>query len=249
MSSARPLKCKPLSYLDVARCFADLEPDLKTASRNVAQSTALLLQGFDSIAMQLHSVDLQAIMPPVKPQWMLLRREYLELTSLLRTNALTCSARIKMFCTVILPLSVRRSSSQSSRSHHEKVHVLRSYMTISAEQAALTFQLIEKAVNFNSAASNFHTEIARATSQRASSGQRELQDLAQKMLVLQKTVKNLYAGNSKLSWPDATYLAFTAFRLIVSGGQQSSKAKLSRYHLVRDNFIALGKLTSGSDTR
>jgi hypothetical protein len=60
---------------------------------------------------------------------------------------------------------------------------------ISAEQAALTFQLVEKAMHLNSGTSNFHTEIARATSQRASSGQRELQDLAQKIFLLQKNVE------------------------------------------------------------
>lgn len=60
---------------------------------------------------------------------------------------------------------------------------------ISAEQAALTFQLVEKMVNLNSLSSNFHTEIARAASQRAQSGQRELQDLAQKILLLQTNVQ------------------------------------------------------------
>jgi glutamine synthetase type III len=60
---------------------------------------------------------------------------------------------------------------------------------ISAEQAALTFQLAEKAIHLNSVMCNFHTEIARATSQRATTGQRELQDLAQKILLLQKNVQ------------------------------------------------------------
>lgn len=43
----------------------------------------------------------------------------------------------------------------------------------------------------------------------------------------------MWQQSSKLSCPDATYVAFTAFRLIGSAGRQSSKAKLSRYHLVR----------------
>ncbi|KAK7042361.1 tryptophan synthase beta subunit-like PLP-dependent enzyme [Favolaschia claudopus] len=227
------MKRKPLSYIDIVRCFNELDDDFKDASRNLALSTVQLLQGYDSISMQLHSVDLQAAMPPVKPQWKLIRKDYMELVCLLRMNAVTCSARIKMFCNVILPLSVRSSNSQSSRSHQEKQHVLQSFITISAEQAALTFQLAEKAVHLNSVASNFHTEIARATSQRASSGQRELQDLAQKISVLQTDVQNF-----KLSHPDATYLAFTAFRLIVSSGQQSSKMKLSRYPLTLDNDLS-----------
>ncbi|KAJ7130132.1 hypothetical protein C8R44DRAFT_61510 [Mycena epipterygia] len=238
MSSSHSLKRKPLSYMDVLRIFNELETDLKDACKNLAQSTVQLTQGFDSIAMQLHSVDLQAMMPPVKPQWKLIRRDYKELVLQIRTNASTISARIKMFCTVILPLSIRPSAGQSSRSHHEKLHVLQSYMTISAEQAALTFQLVEKAVNLNSVSSNFHTEIARATSQRASSGQRELQDLSQKISALQTNVKNLYSGSSKLSCPDATYVAFTAFRLIGSAGRQSSKAKLSRYHLTLSNDLS-----------
>ncbi|KAK7019892.1 tryptophan synthase beta subunit-like PLP-dependent enzyme [Favolaschia claudopus] len=233
MSSTHRMKRKPLSYIDIVRCFNELDADFKDASRNLALSTVQLLQGYDSISMQLHSVDLQAAMPPVKPQWKLIRKDYMELVCLLRMNAVTCSARIKMFCNVILPLSVRSSTSQSSRSHQEKQHVLQSFITISAEQAALTFQLAEKAVHLNSVASNFHTEIARASSQRASSGQRELQDLAQKISVLQTDVQNF-----KLSRPDATYLAFTAFRLIVSSGQQSSKMKLSRYPLTLDNDLS-----------
>ncbi|KAJ6588461.1 hypothetical protein B0H19DRAFT_207242 [Mycena capillaripes] len=231
-------KRKPLSYMDVIRCFNDLEPDLKDACQNLAQSTVQLMQGFDSIAVQLHSVDLQALMPPVKPQWKLIRREYLELIKSARTNAATCSARIKMFCNVILPLSVRPSASQSSRSHREKHHVLQSFMTISAEQAALTYQLVEKAIHLNSVMCNFHTEIARATSQRASSGQRELQDLAQKILLLQTNVQSLYSGSFKLSCPDTPYIAFTAFRLIASSGRQSSKAKLSRYPVTLDNHLS-----------
>ncbi|KAJ7624980.1 hypothetical protein DFH06DRAFT_745053 [Mycena polygramma] len=224
--------------MDVICCFNELENDLKDACQNLAQSTVQLLQGFDSIAVQLHSVDLQASMPPAKPQWKLIRREYLDLVRSARTNAGTCSARIKMFCSVILPLSVRPSTGQSSRSQREKHHVLQSFMTISAEQAALTFKLVEKAVNLNSMLCNFHTEISRATSQRASSGQRELQDLSQKISLLQKNVQNLYSGSFKLSSPDVTYVAFTAFRLITCSGRQSSKTRLSRYPLTLDNDLS-----------
>ncbi|KAJ7481627.1 hypothetical protein FB451DRAFT_1129986 [Mycena latifolia] len=229
MSSTHPLKRKPLSYMDVVRIFNELDADLKDASKDLAQSTVRLLQDFDSIATQLHSVDIQALMPPVKPQWKLLRRDYTELIWQVRTNATTISARIKMFCAVILPLSTRPS--ESSRSHREKLHVLQSYMTISAEQAALTFGTVEKAVNLNSVSSNLHTEIARATSQRASSSQRELQGLSHKISTLQMNVQNIYSASSKLSCPDVTHVAFTAFRVIASTGRQSSKAKLPRYHL------------------
>jgi len=231
MSSARSLKHTPLSYADVVLLFNELEKDLKDACKSLAQSTVQLMQAFNTIATQLHSVDLQAIMPPVKPQWKIIRRDYMDLVFQIRTNAATISARTKMFCAVILPLSTRPSVGQSSRSHREKLHVLQSYMAISAEQAALTFQLVEKMVNLNSLSSNFHTEIARAASQRAQSGQRELQDLAQKILLLQTNVQNLFSGSSKLSCPDVSYVAFTAFRVIGAAGRQSSKGKLSRYHL------------------
>ncbi|KAJ7164980.1 hypothetical protein C8R46DRAFT_301577 [Mycena filopes] len=237
MSSQKPTR-RPLSYLDVVRSLIDLEPDLKDAFKNLAQSTVRLKQGFDSIATQLHSVDIQAMMPPLKPQWNLTRREYLELVGLLRTNASTCSARIKMFCGVILPLAVRPSAGQSSRSHREKRHVLESFMTISSEQAALTFQLVQKTIGLNTTTSNFHTEIARVTSQRASSGQRELQDLAQKISTLQSNVQNLYSASFKLACPDVIYVAFTTFRLVATAGRQSSKTKLSRYPLTLDNDLS-----------
>ncbi|KAJ7747980.1 hypothetical protein DFH07DRAFT_1062673 [Mycena maculata] len=231
MSSSRSLKHKPLSYVDVVRIFSELEADLQDSCKSLAQSTVQLMQAFNSISAQLHSVDLQAMMPPVKPQWKILRNSYAELALQLRANASTISARIKMFCAVILPLSIRSSAGQSSRSHREKLHVLQSYISISAEQAALTFQLVEKTVNLISLSNSTHTEIARIASQRSQSGQRELQDLAQKMLLLQTNVQNVFSGSSKLSCPDVTYVAFTAFRLIAAAGRQSSKAKLPRYHL------------------
>ncbi|KAJ7507282.1 hypothetical protein B0H11DRAFT_197708 [Mycena galericulata] len=231
MSSVHSLKHKPLSYTDVVRIFNELETDLQDACKNLAQSIVQLMQAFNSIATQLHSVDLQAIMPPIKPQWKIIRRDYTELVFHIRTNASAISARLKMFCTVILPLCTRPSVGQSSRSYREKLHVLQSYMAISAEQAALTFQLVEKTANLNFVSSNLHTEIARATSQRAQSGQRELQDLSQKISLLQTNVQSLFSGSSKLSCPDVSYAAFTAFRVIAAAGRQSSKAKLSRYHL------------------
>ncbi|KAJ6610500.1 hypothetical protein B0H10DRAFT_412291 [Mycena sp. CBHHK59/15] len=231
MPSSPSLKNRPLSYLDAVRIFTEIENDLKDTCKNLGQSTVQLFQAFDSIHTQLHSVDLQRTMHPVKPQWKLMHKEYTDLVWKIRTNASSISARIKMFGAVVLPLAVRPSTGQSSRSHREKFHVLQSYMTISAEQAALTFQLVEKVVNLNSALSNFHTEIAKAASQRASSGQRELQDLSYKILELQTNVKNLYSGSSKLSCPDVTYVVFTAFRLIKSSGQHTSRAKLSRYNL------------------
>ncbi|KAF7319408.1 Tryptophan synthase beta subunit-like PLP-dependent enzyme [Mycena chlorophos] len=239
---------RPLSYLDIARCLFELEGDLKLASQNLALSTVQLVQGFDAIATQLHSVDIQAIMPPLKPQWKRLRSEYLELLSLLRTNVLNISARIKMFCAVILPFSVQQAS---SRRQQEKAHVLHSYMTISADQAALAFGLVEKAISFNSVFSNFHRELARATSQQTSTSPRELQDLAHKTTLLHKSIKQygvLYTGSSKLSCPDATYPAYTAFRLIVSAGQQTAKTKLSRYHLTLDSNLAhMSTLFQGLD--
>ncbi|KAJ6511376.1 hypothetical protein C8R47DRAFT_963807 [Mycena vitilis] len=232
MSSTHTLKRKPLSYMDVIRCFNELESDLKDACQNLAQSTVQLLQGFDSIAVQLHSVDLQASMPPAKPQWKLIRREYLDLVRSARTNAGTCSARIKMFCSVILPLSVRPSAGHSSRSQREKHHVLQSFMTISAEQAAFSVELVEKAVNLNSMLCNFHTEILRATSQRASSGQRELQDLSQKILLLQKNVQK--SVRISLSFAGCS----RTFRLITCSGRQSSKTRLCRYPLTLDNGLS-----------
>ncbi|KAJ7291126.1 hypothetical protein C8J57DRAFT_1043674 [Mycena rebaudengoi] len=238
MSSGHSLKHKPLSYLDAVRVFNELEADLKDASRNSAHSAIQLLQAFNSISTRLHTLDMQVIMPPMKPQWKLMRKEYTELIWQVRTNALTISARLKMFGAVVLPLAMRPANGQSSRSHHETLHVLQSYMSISAEQAALTFQLVEKAVNLNTALANFHTAVAKASSQRASTGQRELQQLSHKIVELQTNVKS-----SKLSLPDVTHVAFTALRLIASFGQQSSRAKLSRYSLTL-NGNDLSQLTN-----
>jgi hypothetical protein len=68
MSSSHSSKRKPLSYMDAVRIFNELEPDLKDACQNLAQSTVRIMHDFDSIATQLHSLDMQALMPPIKPQ-------------------------------------------------------------------------------------------------------------------------------------------------------------------------------------
>jgi hypothetical protein len=68
MSSGHSLKHEPLSYLDAVRVFNELEADLKDASRNSAHSAIQLLQAFNSISTRLHTLDMQVIMPPMKPQ-------------------------------------------------------------------------------------------------------------------------------------------------------------------------------------
>lgn len=106
---------------------------------------------------------------------------------------------------MVLPLTARNSS--GSRSHDEKLQVLRSYTSvglvplslvlslstkrsqISADHAALTRNLVGNAMKFNNSLNAFNTEFARFASRRVTSGQRELRDLSQKLADLENNIQ------------------------------------------------------------
>ncbi|KAF5384293.1 hypothetical protein D9615_003237 [Tricholomella constricta] len=177
------------SYADTVRSLnaPDIHGDLDNACGQLALTAVNLLENFDYIAKQLHTIDLLRLASPFKPQWDSLRKDFKDVLWNFRSNAGFISGRLKMFCTVVLPLTARNAS--TSRSHDEKLQVLRSFMSISADHAAITRTLVGNAMKFTKALNTFHTDFLKFASQRVTAGQRELRELAQKLTDLESNVR------------------------------------------------------------
>jgi len=67
---------KTLTYADVVRTLNDqgVKGDINDACAKLAQAMAGIMTKFDSIAKQLHTVDLLRRDPPLKPGWEALRK-------------------------------------------------------------------------------------------------------------------------------------------------------------------------------
>lgn len=69
------------------------------------------------------------------------------------------------------------------------LHIADLQTKISSDHSALTRTLTENAMSLTASLNNFHTDFAKFVSHRATSGQRELCDLAHKFGDLEDTVK------------------------------------------------------------
>ncbi|GLB39918.1 hypothetical protein LshimejAT787_0704280 [Lyophyllum shimeji] len=187
------------------------------------------MENFDHVAKQLHTIDLLGLTSPFKSQWSSLRKDFRDLVWHFRSNAGFISARLKMFCTVVLPLAARNAS--TSRSHDEKLQVLRSFMSISADHAALTRNLAGNALKFNNALNSFNTEFLKFASQRVTAGPRELRELSQKLTDLEGNVRKLCLANGKFSSPDVTHLTYCIHRTCAWSKRKSSRARMSHQQL------------------
>jgi len=231
---------EPISYTDAVRIFSDgdVQADLDDACKKLAQSTVDMMQAFDSVATQLHTVDLHGLAAPTLPKWNLIRKDFRDLVWQSRTNAGFISGRLKMFCTVILPLTSRTLNGGSTRSHDEKIKVLQSYMNISSDHAALTRSLAENAVKLNSTLNTFHFEFATLVSRTATSGQTELRELQHKISELEASVKQLYIGIGRLRGAEVSFLVFSAFRVVAASGRVG-KSKCTRQKPVSHTDVLL----------
>ncbi|KAF8062327.1 hypothetical protein FPV67DRAFT_266790 [Lyophyllum atratum] len=220
-----------VSYADTVRSVnaGDVQGDLDSACEQLALTAIRLMENFEYIAKQLHTIDLLGLASPFKPQWSSLRKEFRDLLWHFRSNAGFISARLKMFCTVVLPLTARNSS--TSRSHDEKLQVLRSFMSISADHAALTRNLVGNAMKFNNTLNTFNTDFLKFASQRVTAGQRELRELSEKLTDLESNVRQLCLANGKFSSPDVTHFAYSLYRTCASSKRKSSRGKASHQRL------------------
>jgi hypothetical protein len=220
----------------------EVQADLNNACEQLALTAVRLIENFEFIAKQLHTIDLLGLSSPFKPQWNSLRKDFRDLLWHFRSNASFIAGRLKMFCTVVLPLASRNSS--SSRSHDEKLQVLRSFMSISADHAALTRNLVGNALKFNNSLNIFHTEFLKFASQKVTAGQRELRELSQKLTDLEGGIRQLCIANGRSSNPDITQFAFSIYRTCASAKRKPTRAKASHQRLALNtpDLATIGRL-------
>ncbi|KAF8219636.1 hypothetical protein L208DRAFT_1338840 [Tricholoma matsutake] len=211
-------KPKAITYGEAVRTLNtdDVQADLDGACEQLALSVVGFTAKFDVVAQLLQNAVLQEPTITLRAQWNTLNKDFKDLLWHFRSNAGFISGRLKMFCSVVLPLAARNSS--GARSHDEKLQVLQSYMTISAEHAALTRALVANASKFNNVLNSFHIDFLKLTSQRTASGQRELRDLSQKLSELEGCTRQY---NGKYSGSDVTHLVYSTLRLSASCKRKS----------------------------
>ncbi|KAH0581002.1 hypothetical protein H2248_012148 [Termitomyces sp. 'cryptogamus'] len=223
-----------VTYADALRSMnsSDVRADLDSACEQLAWTAVRLMENFDHIAKQLHTIDMLTSTPPSKSQWDSLRKDFMDLLWNFRNNAGFISGRLKMFCTVVLPLAARNST--SSRSHNEKLQVLGSFMSISADHAALTRNLVGSAMKFNSSLNTFHMEFLKTVSHGATGGQRELRKLAHKLTDLESSIRQVCTVNASYSGSDVTHFAFSVYRGCGSSKRKASRSRTLHQQLVRN---------------
>ncbi|KIK55523.1 hypothetical protein GYMLUDRAFT_47735 [Collybiopsis luxurians FD-317 M1] len=246
MSTSLPYgKPKPLSYPDAIRVFNDddVMQNLKEACQKLSQSGTALLKTFESISAQLHAFDKQSTSPPVEPlapRWEAYQKDFSEIIEQHRANAGIISGRLKMFCTVILPLTLRSSGQDESRYCQETAQILQSFMNISSDTMCNTRALVETQLKLNADLTSFHTEFMEASNRRAVD-RKVLQDLMPKMAELEKTIRQIYLVNGQVTEPDVTLLAFSALR-IPSTSRKRTKLSHRQLMLPGPELSAVKKL-------
>ncbi|KAF8809624.1 hypothetical protein BYT27DRAFT_7093581 [Phlegmacium glaucopus] len=228
---------KPMSYSDGVRTLVEkgVQDDINDACGKLAHAMSTLMDKFDSIGKQMHTLDLLRHTAPLKPRWESMRKDVAELLWQFRTNAAVISGRLKLFCTAVLPMAARNIdgiSGGKSHYHRESLQVLQSYMTISAEHAALTRSLVERTIRVNTLLSGFSNEFAKLVSRHPISGQKEMCDLSLRVSELEKHIQCLFLVTGDLSSVDITHLMFNSVRLVSSAGRTGGGSKLFRKHVI-----------------
>jgi len=170
----------------------------------------------------MHTLDLLRHTAPLKPRWESMRKDVAELLWQFRTNAGVISGRLKLFCTAVLPMAARSIDGRTggkSHYHRESLQVLQSYMTISAEHAALTRSLVERTMRLSTLLAGFSNEFAKFVSRHPITGQKEMCNLSLRMSELEKHIQSLFLVTGELSSTDITHLMFSSVRLVSSAGR------------------------------
>ncbi|KAF9260718.1 hypothetical protein L218DRAFT_1002458 [Marasmius fiardii PR-910] len=236
-----------LSYSDTIRAFNDetFISNLNDACRNLAKSSAKLLQAFDTISNELSSVDIQVhkTTPPTRPLWTTIQRDFKDVIRQNRVSAGLISGRLKMFYGLILPMVARDIDGRSPRSHNEKIHVLKSYMNISSDHAAFTHNLATTALKVTSNLNHFHTEFAKMSSgQGKKNGQTELRDLTHKLSHLENVVNQLCFTLGQSSLPDVAVLVLTVLKVSATRRSPRQALTLEKMVLGGSEAAAIGAL-------
>jgi len=244
-----------MSYSDGVNILVDkdVQDDINDACNKLAHSMNAMMDKFDSIAKHMHTLDLLRHTAPLKPRWESMRRDVAELLWQFRTNAGVISGRLKLFCTAVLPMAARNIDGRSagkSHYHRESLQVLQSFMTISAEHAALTRSLIERTTRLSTLLAGFSNEFAKLVSRQPISGQKEMCNLSLRMSELEKHIQSLFLVTGQLSNSDITHLMYNSVRLVSSAGRTGGRSKLFRRRITLAGDLSnIGKVYEQLDRK
>lgn len=245
---------KPISYAEAVRTFngQDVQDDVNDACGKLAHSMSAIMDKFEAITKQMHTIDLLRLSAPLRPRWDSMRKDVAELLWQFRTNATVISGRLKLFCTTVLPMAARNLEVRSGRSpyYNENLQVMQSYMAISAEHAAYTRSLVERIFRLSAQLVAFLNEFTKLASRHAASGQKEMCDLSMRLSELQNHVQQLFTTNGETSSSDVTHLLFTCSRIVSSAGRPGVRSKITRFQRVLDGDLTnVGRAYESADRK
>ncbi|TFK29565.1 hypothetical protein FA15DRAFT_664113 [Coprinopsis marcescibilis] len=245
-------KARPISYAEAVNMLTDKDVcrDVDDACAKLSQAMALLMQRFNAVAKQMHTIDLQRLTKPLKPGWESICKEYQEVACLYRANAGTISGRLKLFCTAVLPVAARVADPRSRRSHEEVTQVLQSFMAITAEHAMHTRSLLKRTIMLIRTMVAFHSELAELVGRQASSGRKEMQDLSVKVDELEMQVRHVCSLNAELTQVGAVHSVYAIFRTVSLFGEKPTKSKIPGQRLaLTDDLAKVSKAFESLDTK
>ncbi|KAF5325235.1 hypothetical protein D9619_009583 [Psilocybe cf. subviscida] len=240
----KPAPKSGVSYSDAVKTFnsPDVQDDINNACDRLVLALSAMVQRYDSITKQMHTIDLLRFSAPMTPKWLSMRQDLTEILWQSRTNAGVISGRLKLFCTTVIPMAIRNidpKSAHGSFFHDENIQVLQSFMNISAEHAALSMNLFERIFRLTARLVNFLAELTRITSRHAVGGQREMSEVSQKLSEFGSVVQQLFVtARETPGSPDSRYIMFTSSRLVHFSGPAHARSRLTRRPIVLDGDLS-----------
>ncbi|KAG6811620.1 hypothetical protein H0H92_006584 [Tricholoma furcatifolium] len=216
-----------ITYADALRSLngADVQADLNSAFEQFALTTARLLESFDNVARQLHTVDLLGFAPPFKPQWILL-----------------CKCSLRWFF-----LSQRATLRLLDRMTRNFKHYNHATLTRSLVGSAMKFN--NSLNTFHTEYSKFLSIKAPGGHQELRELAQKLTDLESN--IRQYDPPCLYSPNAKHSGSEVAHFTFSVYRSCALATRKSSRSRASHKRLTTlalsqalntPELVAIGRL-------
>ncbi|KAF9530591.1 hypothetical protein CPB83DRAFT_850588 [Crepidotus variabilis] len=251
---AQSPKFKPVSYAEVVKTFSDqdVQADMTNACEKLAHAMTSMVVKFDTLVKQIHTIDLLRHSSPMKPRWDAMRKDLVDHLWHFRTNAAIISGRMRLFESAVLPMVARSSEERSGRStpNRESLQVLQSYMTISAEHAALAKSLVDANVKFSQTLLLFLHEITKNAAKHSPNGQQEMSELHKRLTEFEKHIHWLLVANRDSTTTNPSHIFFTCSKIVLSSGRAPGQSKLTRRPLLLDgDLTGVGQAYEQSDRK
>ncbi|KAF9559792.1 hypothetical protein CPC08DRAFT_637390 [Agrocybe pediades] len=134
---SQPTKVKPYTYAEVVKTYEkpDVQQDLNDACSKLAHAMSAMMDKFDAITRQMHTIDMLRRGPPLKPKWDSLRQDFAEFLWQFRSNSGIISGRFKLFHSTVLPMCTQILKPARLANRPESMQVLHSFITVSGDHA------------------------------------------------------------------------------------------------------------------